>query len=464
MAVEKRQSHQKTLTTDTIPTRRGGEELETKLVKIAKVAKERPKEQFTSLIHLMNEDTLYRCHQELKGNKAAGVDEVTKAKYEENLYVNIQRLHQSLRKMAYKPQPVRRVYIPKPGSQKMRPLGIPAYEDKMVQLAVSKILSAIYEQDFLNSSFGFRPGRGCHDALRMLHTTIMTKKTNWVVDADISGFFDHVDHNWMMKCLEVRIKDRKLLQLIQRMLKAGMMEEGILRQTEQGTPQGGIISPVLANIYLHYVLDLWFEKRMKKRYRDQAHMVRYADDFVYCFQSEGEARNFYLQLKDRLKKFNLEIAPEKSKMIEFGQFAAHNKRSRNEGRPDTFDFLGFTHYCGKSRNGKFRVKRRTSRKKFQAALNRMKIWIKANRTMPVKSLLAQLQAKLVGHYRYYGITDNGPMLSGYWYGTMRMLFKWLNRRSQRNSYTWDKFLLLMKANPLPKPRIYASVFDGMVTV
>ncbi|MBJ6361779.1 group II intron reverse transcriptase/maturase [Paenibacillus sp. GCM10012307] len=438
--------------------------METKLVKIAQLAKDRPKEQFTSLIHLLDEEALYMCHQELRGDKAVGVDEVTKAQYEENLCMNVKNLHHSLRQMAYKPQPVRRVYIPKPGSKKMRPLGIPAYEDKIVQLAVSKILSAIYEQDFLNSSFGFRPGIGCHDALRMLNTTIMTRKTNWVVDADISGFFDHVDHSWMMKCLEVRIKDRKLLQLIQRMLKAGMMEEGILRQTEQGTPQGGIISPVLANVYLHYVLDLWFEKRMKKQYRGQTQMVRYADDFVCCFQSEGEARNFYLQLKDRLKKFNLEIAPEKSKIIEFGQFAAQNKGNGGEGKPETFDFLGFTHYCGESRNGKFRVKRQTSRKKFQAALNRMKIWIKTNRTLPVKSLMDQLKAKLTGHYRYYGITDNGPMLSRYWYGTMRLLFKWLNRRSQRNSYTWDKFLLLMKANPLPKPRIYLSMFGGKVLV
>ncbi|MCS7465014.1 group II intron reverse transcriptase/maturase [Paenibacillus doosanensis] len=433
--------------------------MEAKLVKIAQVAKERPKEQFTSLIHLLSEDALYRCHQELKGNKAVGVDEVTKAKYEENLAANLKNLHQSLRKMAYKPQPVRRVYIPKPGSQKMRPLGIPAYEDKIVQLAVSKILMAIYEQDFLASSFGFRPGLSCHDALRTLNTTIMTKKTNWVVDADISGFFDHVDHSWMMKCLEVRIKDRKLLQLIQGMLKAGMMEDGIFRESEEGTPQGGIVSPVLANVYLHYVLDLWFEKRVKKQYRGQTYMVRYADDFACCFQYEGEARSFYLQLMDRLKKFNLEIAPEKSKIIEFGQYAAHNKKGRGEGKPETFDFLGFTHYCGQSRNSKFRMKRQTSRKKFQAALNRMKIWIKANRTLQVKLLLNQLKAKLLGHYRYYGITDNGPMLSRYWYGTMKLLFKWLNRRSQRNSYTWDKFLLLMKAHPLPKPRIYSSIFE-----
>lgn len=234
--------------------------METKLAKIAQVAKEKPKEQFTSLAHLINVEMLLKCHHELNGNKASGIDEVTKAEYEENLLENINRLHESLRKMVYKPQAVRRVYIPKPGSSKKRPLGIPAYEDKIVQLAVSKILSAIYEQDFLNSSYGFRPGRGCHDALRKLNDIIMTKKINWVVDADISGFFDHVDHDWMMKCLKVRIKDSKLLRIIARMLKAGTMEEGEFRTTLEGTPQGGIVSPVLANIYLHYVLDLWFEK------------------------------------------------------------------------------------------------------------------------------------------------------------------------------------------------------------
>ena len=214
----------------------------------------------------------------------------------------------------------------------------------------------------------------------------------------------------------------------------------------------------------HYILDLWFEKRMKRQYKGQSHMVRYADDFVCCFQSEGEARNFYLQLKDRLGKFNLKIAPEKTKIIEFGQFAARNKRNRGEEKPGTFDFLGFTHYCGESRNGRFRVKRLTSRKKFQSALNRIKLWIKSNRTMPIQLLLDKLKTKLLGHYRYYGITDNGPMLARYWYVTMRLLFKWLNRRSQRNSYTWEKFLLLMKTNPLPTPRIYSSIFGKTVLV
>jgi len=432
--------------------------LETKLAKIAQVAKEKPKEQFTSLAHLINVEMLLKCHHELNGNKASGIDEVTKAEYEENLLENINRLHESLRKMVYKPQAVRRVYIPKPGSSKKRPLGIPAYEDKIVQLAVSKILSAIYEQDFLNSSYGFRPGRGCHDALRKLNDIIMTKKINWVVDADISGFFDHVDHDWMMKCLKVRIKDSKLLRIIARMLKAGTMEEGEFRTTLEGTPQGGIVSPVLANIYLHYVLDLWFEKVFKKQCKGSAHIVRYADDFVCCFQYEFEAKSFYRMLVERLNKFNLNIAPEKSKMIEFGLFATRNVKKQGKDKPETFDFLGFTHYCGQSRNGKFRVKRKTSRKKFKAAIYRMKQWIKANRTTPVNQLIEEIRTRLIGYYRYYGITDNGPMLSKYWYEVVKLLFKWLNRRSQRNSYTWEKFLLLLKAKPLPSPKIYVSIF------
>jgi group II intron reverse transcriptase/maturase len=433
--------------------------LETKLAKIAQVAKEKPKEKFTSLAHLLNVEMLLECHQELGGNKAVGIDGVTKAEYEENLLGNIKRLHESLIKMSYKPQAVRRVYIPKPGNKK-RPLGIPAYEDKIVQLAVSKILAAIYEQDFLDSSYGFRPGRSCHDALRELNSIIMTKKINWVVDADISGFFDHVDHGWMMKCLEVRIKDIKLLRIIARMLKAGIMEEGEFTASMEGTPQGGIVSPDLANIYLHYALDLWFERVIKRQSNGSAHIVRYCDDFVCCFQYEAEARNFYQMLIQRLRKFNLHIAPEKSKIIEFGLFACQAARKQGRGKPETFDFLGFTHYCGQSQNGKFRVKRKTSRKKYKAAIGRMKQWIRANRTTPINQLFEEIKPKLIGHYRYYGITDNGPLVSRYWYETMKLLFKWLNRRSQRNSYTWDRFLLLLKAKPLPKAKIYVSIFDN----
>ena len=252
--------------------------METELVRIAKMAREKPKERFTTLIHHINQESLMGCHQEISGRKASGIDQVTRREYGENLADNVANLVERMKRQAYKPQPVRRVYIPKEGSKKMRPLGIPSYEDKLVQKGVAKILNAIYEQDFLDCSFGFRPGRGCHDALKVLNHIIEKKKTNYIVDADIRGFFDNVDHEWLMKFLELRIADPNLLRLIKRFLEAGVMEAGIIYDTPQGTPQGGIISPILANVYLHYALDLWFEKVVKKQSQGEAYMVRYADD------------------------------------------------------------------------------------------------------------------------------------------------------------------------------------------
>ena len=431
--------------------------METKLARIAQIAKERPKEKFTSLAHLIDEDMLLECHKELSGSKAVGIDEVTQTKYAVNIQENIKRLHESLKNKTYIPQPVRRVYIPKSGKSKLRPLGIPAYEDKIVQLAISKILTAIFEQDFMDFSYGFRPKRSAHDALKNLNEMIMTKKINWIVDADIRGFFEHVDHKWMMRCLEERISDTSLLRLIARILKSGVMENGEIIPTEEGTPQGGIISPILANIYLHYVLDLWFARVMKKRFKGSAEMVRYADDFICGFQYKEEATTFYKELIERLKKFNLKIAQEKSKIIEFGLFAVQNRKARGEKKPETFDFLGFTHYCGTSRTGKFRVKRKTSRKKFKAAVHKMKKWIKFNRTKPINKLWKEVAVKLMGHYRYYGVTDNSTKLANYLYITKNLLFKWLNRRSQKRSYTWEKFKKYLEANPLPMPKIYVKI-------
>lgn len=432
--------------------------METKLARIAQIAKERPKEKFTSLAHLIDEEMLLECHKELSGNKATGVDEVTKAEYEADLQENIRKLHESLKNKAYIPQPVRRVYIPKAGSEKGRPIGIPAYEDKIVQLAISKILTAIFEQDFMDFSYGFRPHRSAHDALKSLNDIIITKKINWIVDADIKGFFEHIDHKWMMKCLEVRISDTSLLRIIARILKSGVMEEGKIVLTEEGTPQGGIISPILANIYLHYVLDLWFEKIMKKQFRGSAEIVRYADDFICGFQYKEDAERFYNELIERLKKFNLEIAKEKSKIIEFGRFAAQNREARGEGKPQTFDFLGFTHYCGTSKSDKFRVKRKTSRKKFKGAVQKMVKWIKFNRTKPINELWKGIAVKLTGHYRYYGVTDNSRMMGKYKHIVEKELFKWLNRRSQRKSYTWEKFQKYLKAKSLPLPKIYLNMW------
>ena len=433
--------------------------METGLVRIAEIARQNPKERFTALIHHINQETLIECHQMVSGSKASGVDQVTKQAYGENLEANIADLIGRMKRQAYKPQPVRRVYIPKEGSNKMRPLGIPSYEDKLVQKGLARILNTIYEQDFLDCSFGFRPGRGCHDALKVLNHIIERKKVNYIVDADIRGFFDHVDHEWLMKFLELRIADPNLLRLIKRFLKAGVMEAGIVYDTPEGTPQGGLISPILANVYLHYVLDLWFEKVVKKRCQGEAYVVRYADDFVCCFQNKRDAEWFYSNLKERLKKFNLEVAEEKTRIIAFGRSAEKESKKQGKKKPDTFDFLGFTHYCSKSEKGWFRVKRKTSQKKYRSSLLKCKLWLRKHLASPTDYVMEMLQIKLLGNYRYYGITDNSTAVRNFYDKVRRMLFKWFNRRSQRKSMNWDKYVRFLKKNPLPRAKTYVSIYD-----
>lgn len=428
------------------------------MARIAEVAKAKPKEQFTSLAHLINEELLEICHHEMDPNKASGIDHVTKEKYGDNLTPKLRDLVLQMKQHAYHPQPVKRVYIPKQGTNELRPLGILAYEDKLVQAALSKILNAIYEADFLECSFGFRPNRGCHDALKVLNHIVEKGKISYIVDADIKGFFDHVDHQSLLKFIGHRIKDPNIHQLIVRILKSGGMYKGEFFYTTEGTPQGGVVSPILGNIYLHYALDLWFEKVVRKHCRGEAYMVRYCDDFVCCFQYKTDAERFYLALIQRLKKFNLEIAEEKTKIIEFGRFARTQCKKHGKTKPETFDFLGFTHYCSQGQNGQFRMKRKTSRKKFKASLLRCKEWIKFRRNWPAKDLIDELTVKLNGYYRYYGITDNSSMIELFYYKTTQILFKWLNRRSQRKSFGWDKFILFLQRHPLPRPKIYVNIY------
>lgn len=435
------------------------ETVQTKLQRIALKASKDKDCQFTSLFHLMNEELLLECFTQLKGNAASGIDKVTKETYAKRLHSNVQTLVERLHKMAYKPQPVLRVYIPKPGSKKRRPLGIPALEDKLVQAGLVKILQAIYEQDFINDSYGFRPKRSCHDALRALSESVESQPVHYMVEADIKGFFDNVDQEQLMAFMQHRIADKRILRYIKRFLKSGIQEDGQHKASERGTPQGGVISPLLANVYLHYTLDLWFEKRVKRTSRGYARLIRYADDYVACFENAEDAKHFMQDMASRLNQFHLEVAPEKTKLFEFGKFAQSKAKSRGE-RAATFNFLGLTHYCSRSRDGKrYRMKRKTMSKRFTAKLKGYKEWLKANRTLPTAEILELTAAKLRGHIAYYGVTDNYQSIKNFIYQVMMTLFKWLNRRGKRGCYTWVKFHKLLKLFPLPKPRIMVNLLS-----
>jgi len=407
------------------------------LTRIRSKASSEPKLRFTSLYHHVKDlERLRSCYEQIEPGAAPGVDGVTKDKYGEELESNLADLAERLGRMGYRPQPARRAYIAKAGSNKKRPLGMPTVEDKVVQTAVTRVLSEIYEADFLECSFGYRPGRGCHDALGALGRTIQQKKVNWIVEADIRGFFDQVNHEWLIKFLELRIGDPRMIRLIWRMLKSGVMEDGLMRASEEGTPQGAILSPLLSNVYLHYVLDLWFERRFRGQCKGEAYLFRYADDFVVCFQYREEAERFMTDLKERLEQFRLEVEASKTKLLRFGRFARHN----GDGEPETFDFLGFTHHCGQTRAGSFKLQRRTSTKKLRAKLRDIKDWIRRTRHQ-VKAglLLRQAKRRLQGHLNYYAVTDNRRLCQSFRYQFELLLFKWLNRRSQRGSYTWEQF-------------------------
>jgi group II intron reverse transcriptase/maturase len=410
------------------------------LMRIGEKARKEPKTCFTSLYHYVtDEDYLHACFEELEPGKAPGIDGVTKEEYEADLDKNITDLSERLGRLGYQPRPARRTYIPKPGSDKKRPLGVPCFEDKLVQRAVAGVLEQIYEADFLDCSYGYRPGRRCHQALDALGRTIQQKKVSYVVEADIRGFFDHVNHDWLIKFLGKRIGDKRLLRLIWRMLKGGVMEDGLTHASEEGTPQGGSLSPVLSNVYLHYGLDLWFEFSFRKQCRGEAYYFRFADDFLACFQYREDAERFLAEMQARLAKFHLEIEPTKTKLLAFGRFAEQNA-ARVGKKPETFTFLGFTHYCGKTRYGSFKVKRLTSRKKIRVKLREMKEWLRKSRCrLKAGELLRQTKARLQGHLNYYAITDNSQTCRRYKDQVERLLYKWLNRRSQRRSYSWERF-------------------------
>ncbi len=431
--------------------------MRTKLNLITEIARRDRKCKFNNLVHLLNVENFKECFRELKKGKAAGIDGVTLQEYEQELDNNLEDLVARMKRFSYRPQPARRAYIPKASGEK-RPLGIPAVEDKIVQMGITKILQAIFEVDFLDFSYGFRPNRNCHQALETLDKMIMQRPVNHVIDADIKGFFDNVDHDWLMRCIEQRVSDKNLLRLLKRFLKAGIVEEGKYLSTEKGTPQGGIISPVLANIYLHYVLDLWFERVEKQRFGSYIGMVRYGDDFVICAQRKEVAEQLLSELSDRLAKFGLELSGEKTRIVACGRYARENSR-RKGCKPGSFNFLGFTHFCDKGRKGYFKVGRKTDRKKFSVKIKEMNAWLKAVRnTSKPEAWWPILAAKLRGHFHYYGISGNYGRISHFYQLTIRLIFKWLNRRSQKKSHNWEMFRTYLLRHPLPKPKIYHNLY------
>ena len=429
-----------------------------KLEQIAIRAKRDQKLKFLSLVHHVNEANLAECYRELKRNKACGIDGETVDALGDNLQERIGQLVKNLKSKRYRPQPVRRVYIPKAGKAEKRGLGIPTVEDKLVQIIVKKIIEPIFEANFLDCSYGFRPSRNCHQAVKALDQAVMTKPVNVIVEVDIRKFFDRVNHRWLQRCLEERIADPNMMWLVRRFLKAGVMEGGEVSPSTVGTPQGGVISPLLANIYLHYVLDLWFEKIIKPQSKGYMELIRYCDDFVVCCESEHDAKHFLETLIQRLSKFGLEVAEDKTKILKFGRRVWQLAQKRHE-KVESFDFLGFTHYCKKSRGGKFIMGHKTQKESLSRKLKETKEWLKRIRNQIVlKDWWPILKAKLTGHYNYFGISGNYRCLEQYYKAMFSMVFKWINRRSQKKSMTFEKYCKYLEHNPLPMPRICYALY------
>lgn len=432
--------------------------MKTKLARISTLSANNPDMVFTSIGHLIDVELLSACHRDMDGKKAVGIDGVTKDEYGAKLKENLEILVKRLKNKSYRPKPALRVEIPKDNG-KTRPLSIYCYEDKLVQEALKRVLEAVFEPHFYDEMMGFRPNRGCHGAIKKLNVMLEKRKTSWVLDADIKGFFDHLDHEWIIRFIEMRIKDPNIIRLVRRMLKSGIMKDYLFEETEEGSGQGSVCSPIIANIYMHYVLVWWFKEKIQPRLRGFSGLVVYADDFVVCFQHRSEAKIFYEHLKKRMAFFGLEMEESKTRLINFGRFATINRRDKGEGKPETFTFLGFTHYCSTGRNGQFRVKRKTSKKKFAKKCRELNITIRDMRVWRLADIIRKLNQILVGYYHYYGITDNSRSLELMYHHVRRMLFYWLNRRSNRKSYSWEGFNDMMKNFPLAKPKIYVNIYD-----
>jgi group II intron reverse transcriptase/maturase len=421
------------------------------LNRVRQVARQRKKERFTALLHHVNVDTLRAAFYALKRKAAAGVDGVTWQDYEVNLERNLEDLHGRVHRGAYRPRPSRRTYIPK-ADGRQRPLAIAALEDKTVQGACVLVLNAIYEEDFLGFSYGFRPGRGPHDALDALVVATTSRKVNHILDADIRDFFGSVNHDWLIRFLEHRIGDKRIIRLIRKWLKAGILEDGIVSVAESGTGQGSVISPLLANIYLHYVFDLWAERWRRQEARGDMIVVRYADDLVAGFEHEDDARRFLDALRERFGTFSLSLHPGKTRLIEFGRHAAAERKKRGIGRPETFAFLGFTFICGKSRRGAFQVQRKTRRDRMRAKLQEIKTELRQRMHQPIPSQGQWLRQVVTGHFAYYAVPTNSRALSAFRHYVADLWRRTLRRRSQKDGFTWDRMTKLV-AGWLPAPRI-----------
>jgi group II intron reverse transcriptase/maturase len=424
------------------------------LERIRQAAKKDKKLRFTALLHhIYDLDTLRLAYLSLKREAAAGVDGETWRHYGESLETSLQNLSGRLQRGAYRAKPVRRVYIPK-ADGRQRPLGVTALEDKIVQRAAVEVMNAIYETDFLGFSYGFRPGRSPHHALDALYTALLTRRVNWVLDVDIRSFFDTISHEWLVKFLEHRIADRRVVRLIQKWLNAGVLEDGKRIRMEEGTPQGGSASPLLANLYLHYVFDLWVQAWRRKQASGDMIVVRFADDIVVGFQKESDAAKFRAELTERFRKFALELHPDKTRLLEFGRFAAGNRKKRGEGKPETFNFLGFTHICGRKRsNGMFTVLRQTMRKRLQRKLSEVKIELQRRMHAPIPEVGRWLRAVVSGHFRYYGVPMNMPALQTFRFQICGLWRRALSRRSQNGLVSWNRMQRLI-SRWLPSVRVY----------
>jgi RNA-directed DNA polymerase len=428
--------------------------MSTKIDRISELAREDSKRQFYSIAHMITPEALNAAFRGLRKKASAGVDGVTYETYERDAARNIQALHERLKNGKYQAQPLRRVYILKEDG-KQRPLSIPALEDKIVQKAVLEILNAIYEQDFLECSYGFRPGRGPHQALDDVGRVICTRPTGWILEIDITAYFDSIVRQQLMELIEKRVRDRSVLHLIRKWIQTGVIEEGRMLVSETGTGQGQTISPLLANIYLHYVLDEWVENEVKPRLRGEAHEIRFADDAVLCFQYKEDAEKVMEVLPKRFAKYGLTLHPEKTRLVEFGRYAEANAKRRGK-KPATFDILGITYVCARSRKGKFTVHVKTMKKRFRRGLRAITEWCQENRHMPVDEQQKTLNAKLRGHYQYYGRPTNYRSIRRFYQEVCYIWRKWLSRRTRGNGMTREKFAAILRKHPLLRPRIAHS--------